>query len=81
MSLDADGEDDADLATAVGRYALGEVSLARAADVAGVDRWTFEAVLEEAGVPVRYGPETEADLDEEIETALDVDSSSAPVDL
>lgn len=73
MSLDAEGGDDADLATAVGLYALGELSLGRAAERAGVDRWTFEDVLEEAGVPVRYGPESEADLEEEVDTALDIE--------
>lgn len=36
---------------AVERFVDGEVSLGRAAEMAGVDVWTFTSLLEEEGVP------------------------------
>jgi predicted HTH domain antitoxin len=37
-----------ELATAVGRYVLGELSLGKAAEEAGMSRWEFEEVLKDA---------------------------------
>ena len=44
-TVDADEDD---LAYAIGRYALGCISIGKAAELAGVDRWTMIDVLEEA---------------------------------
>mgnify|MGYP000022828658 CR=1 FL=1 len=61
-----------ELATAVGRYVLGELSLGRAAEAAGLSRWEFEEVLEEAGFTALYGPRTDEDLQREVDAARDL---------
>jgi len=62
-----------ELATAVGRYVLGETSLGKAAESAGMSRWEFEEVLEEAGFTALYGPRTDDDLQAEIDAARNLD--------
>jgi len=62
-----------ELATAVGRYALGELSLGRAAEAAGMSRWEFEAVLEDAGFTALYGPRSDDELQRELDVARDLD--------
>jgi predicted HTH domain antitoxin len=64
---------DEELATAVGRYVLGDVSLGKAADLVGMTRWEFEELLEEAGVTALYGPRSGDELRDEIDSALDVE--------
>jgi len=58
-----------ELATAIGRYVLGEVSLGKAAEAAGLSRWEFETRLKEAGFDALYGPRTDDQLADEIDTA------------
>jgi predicted HTH domain antitoxin len=58
-----------ELANAVGRYALGEISLGKAAEVAGLSRWEFEEILEDAGFAALYGPQDRDELRAEISTA------------
>jgi predicted HTH domain antitoxin len=60
-----------ELATAIGEYVLGEVSLGKAAEEAGLSRWEFEEVLQEAGFTALYGPRTSEALDDEVDVALD----------
>lgn len=60
-----------ELATAVGQYVLGEISLGKAAEAVGMSRWEFETVLEDAGFEALYGPRTEAHLQEELDVARD----------
>lgn len=62
-----------ELATAVGRYVLGELSLGRAAEEAGMSRWEFEEVLENAGFTSLYGPRTDDELERELDVARDLD--------
>ena len=62
-----------ELATAVGRYVLGELSLGKAAEVAGMSRWEFEGVLREAGFEALYGPRTADQLEAELDTARSLD--------
>jgi predicted HTH domain antitoxin len=62
-----------ELATAIGRYVLGDLSLGRAAEAVGMSRWEFEAVLEDAGFRSLYGPRTDDQLQREIDVALDLD--------
>lgn len=62
-----------ELATAVGQYVLGELSLARAAEEAGMSRWEFEEILEDAGFTSLYGPRTDDELQREVDVALDLD--------
>lgn len=62
-----------DLATAVGQYVLGELSLGGAAEAAGMSRWEFEAVLEDAGFTALYGPRTDDQLQEELDVARSLD--------
>ena len=67
------GEPSDELATAIGWYVLGDRSLGRAAEAAGLSRWEFEAVLEEAGFAALYGPRTDDQLRREIDVTLDRD--------
>ncbi|WP_246986005.1 UPF0175 family protein [Halorientalis marina] len=62
-----------ELATAVGQYVLGELSLARAAEEAGMSRWEFEELLEDAGFTSLYGPRTDDELQRELDVARDRD--------
>lgn len=61
-----------ELATAVGRYVLGELSLGRGAEEADMSRWEFEEVLEDAGFTSLYGPRTDAELQREFDVARDL---------
>jgi predicted HTH domain antitoxin len=44
--------DDEDLATAVGLYALGEISLGKAAERVEMDRWEFEELVNYPTLPL-----------------------------
>ena len=75
---------DEELATAVGSYVLGELSLGRAAERAGLTRWEFEELLETVGFTALYGPRSRDQLDAEVAVALgrdhheQSDASSGP---
>lgn len=71
MADSADVHEGEERATAVGLYALGEISLGRAAERAGMTRWEFETMLADAGFTALYGPRTREELDDEVDTALD----------
>lgn len=62
-----------ELAIAVGQYVLGEISLGKAAESAGMSRWEFEEVLEAAGFTALYGPRTDDDLRAEVDVARNLD--------
>lgn len=64
---------DEDVATAVGRYVLGEVSLGKAADAVGMTRWEFEELLREVGFTALYGPRTEDQLSAELDVLSDAE--------
>lgn len=70
-STSRDGNEE--LATAIGQYVLGELSLGKAAESVGLSRWEFEEVLERAGFAALYGPRTDDDLHAEIDVARDLD--------
>ena len=59
------------LAETIGLYALGEISLGKAAERAVTSRWEMKDVLKDAGVQLRLGPQTEEELEDDVETALD----------
>lgn len=69
MASSTGPESNDELATAVGRYVLGEISLGKAAESAGLSRWEFEEVLKEVGFTALYGPRTTSDLRDEIDVA------------
>ncbi|WP_135827389.1 UPF0175 family protein [Halorussus halobius] len=69
----ADAESSTELAETIGLYALGEISLGKAAERAGVSRWEMRDVLRDAGVEVRLGPQSEAELEDEIDAALNLE--------
>lgn len=74
MASDASVEPGGDaLATAIGRYVLGEISLGKAAENVGMTRWEFEALLEEAGFTALYGPRTPGQLEYEVDVATDLE--------
>lgn len=62
-----------DLPTAIGEYVLGEISLGKAAERAGLTRWRFEEVLEEAGFTALYGPRTREELEDELDVVRDTE--------
>lgn len=64
---------DEEVATAVGRYVLGEISLGEAAEQVGMNRWEFEELLQEAGFTALYGPRTMDQLAEELDVVSDAD--------
>jgi len=55
---ETDTDDSDDLAYAVGRYVLNDISIGRAAELAGVSRWRMTDVLRGHGVELRLGPES-----------------------
>ena len=63
---DADTEE---LATTIGLYVLGEISLGKAAERTGVSRWEMREILEDHDVEPRLGP---ADMDEAAEEVENV---------
>lgn len=60
-----------ELATTIGLYVLGEISLGRAAERVGVTRWEMQELLEEHGVEPRLGPTDMDDAADEIEAIRD----------
>jgi predicted HTH domain antitoxin len=69
MASSTSSEPTDELATAVGRYVLGETSLGKAAEAAGMTRWEFEEVLRDAGFEALYGPRTDDQLEDELDAA------------
>jgi len=66
-------EDKEKLATTIGLYVLGEISLGKAAERTGVTRWEMEEILQKAGVELRLGPQSMDELDDEVDVALDLE--------
>jgi len=66
-------EDKEQLATTIGLYVLGEISLGKAAERTGVTRWEMEEILQEAGVKLRLGPQSMDELEDEVDVALDLE--------
>lgn len=64
---------DEEVATAVGRYVLGEISLGQAAEQIGMTCWEFEELLHEVGFTALYGPRTMDQLVEELDVVSDAD--------
>lgn len=60
-----------ELATIIGKYALGDLSLGKAAAKVGVSRLRMQEILLEVGVQPRVGPESEEDARNEVENALE----------
>ena len=56
------------LELALERFKGAEVSLGRAAELAGLDRWQFEALLRERGIPVTIEARSAEAMDEELAT-------------
>lgn len=64
---------DETLATSIGQYVLGEISLGKAAENVGMTRWEFEELLEESGFTALYGPRSEDAVRDELDAALDLE--------
>lgn len=60
-----------ELASIIGKYALGDLSLGNAAEQVGVSRLRMQEILLEVGVQPRVGPESEEDARTEVENALE----------
>jgi len=61
------GTDTEELATTIGLYVLGEISLGKAAEQIGVTRWEMRDILEDNGIEPRLGPSDMDEAREEIE--------------
>lgn len=68
-----DGHEDARVAAAVHLYANDEISLGKAARLAGVSRFDMPDVLREHGVDVKLGPEDMEDARREVDVARDLE--------
>ena len=66
-------DDKEELATTIGLYVLGEISLGKAAERTGVTRWEMAGIFQEAGVELRLGPQSMEELEDEVDIALDRD--------
>lgn len=66
-------EEKEQLATTIGLYVLGEISLGKVAERTGVTRWEMEEILQEAGVELRLGPESMDELEDEVDVALNLE--------
>ncbi len=64
---------DDELATAIGQYVLGDISLGKAAENVGMTRWKFEELLEDAGFTALYGPRSADELQDEVDSALNLE--------
>lgn len=73
MAASTSHDSNDELATAIGQYVLGDLSLGKAAEEADMSRWEFEEVLEDAGFSSLYGPRTDDDLQAELETVRRLD--------
>lgn len=62
-----------ELATTIGLYALGEISLGKAAERSDITRWEMAEFLSVVGVEVRLGPQNMESLEDEVDTALDIE--------
>jgi predicted HTH domain antitoxin len=72
MSGPASKESQNDLATIIGLYALGELSLGQAAQEADVSQQEFRKILSNTSIEARVGPNDLDDAQDEVDTALDV---------
>lgn len=68
-----DDHEDARLAAAVHLYENDEISLGKAARLAGVSRYDMPEILREHGVEVKLGPEDMDDARDEIDVARDLE--------
>lgn len=65
--------EDARLAAAIHLYDAGEISLGKAARLAGVSRYDLPEILREHGVAVDLGPADMDDAQQEIDVACDLE--------
>jgi Arc/MetJ-type ribon-helix-helix transcriptional regulator len=65
--------ENARVAAAVHLYNTGDVSLGKAARLAGVSRYDMPDILHDHGVDVKLGPESMAEAQEEIEAARELE--------
>ena len=63
--------DTEEMATTIGLYVLGEISLGKAAERVGVTRWEMLELLADNGVEPRLGSRDMEDAAEEIRNARD----------
>jgi predicted HTH domain antitoxin len=68
-----DDHEDARLAAAIHLYANDEISLGKAARLAGVSRFDMPEILREHGVEVKLGPEDMEDAQQEIDAARNLE--------
>lgn len=59
--------DDTEVATVIGLYALGELTLGEAADRLDVSRVEMREILADAGVDLRLGPRSKREAVEELD--------------
>jgi len=65
--------DDTELATVIGLYALGELTLGEAAAQLDISKEEMRATLVDAGVRLRLGPQDREAAQDEVDVALDIE--------
>jgi predicted HTH domain antitoxin len=65
--------DSTELATAIGLYLLGEISLGKASERVGLSRWEMQDLLEELDIDMRQGPRTLEELQADVDVALELE--------
>ncbi|MFT4920857.1 MAG: putative HTH domain antitoxin [Haloarculaceae archaeon] len=65
--------DSSELATAIGLYLLGEISLGKASERVGLSRWEMQDLLAELDVDTRQGPRSFEEAQSEVDVALEIE--------
>jgi predicted HTH domain antitoxin len=65
--------DSNELATAIGLYLLGEISLGKASERVGLSRWEMQDLLEALDIDTRQGPRTLEELQVDVGVALELE--------
>jgi predicted HTH domain antitoxin len=65
--------DSSELATAIGLYLLGEISLGKASERVGLSRWEMQDLLAELDIDTRQGPRSLEEVQAEVDVALEIE--------
>ncbi|MFC7007962.1 UPF0175 family protein [Halalkalicoccus salilacus] len=66
-------EGNEELATVIGLYALGELTMGQAAERLDISRFRMQEILHDTGIELRLGPSDIEDASDEVDVALDLE--------
>jgi predicted HTH domain antitoxin len=61
------------IATAIGLYLLGEISLGKTSERVGLSRWEMQDLLKEFDIDTRQGPRTLEEVQAEVDVAPELE--------